>query len=74
MRPLQIPAVHQASPAIFTIDQAENECHGTNSIVDYLTKIAPVCFGRISLWTKIDFVGPEIGFQILPSAVAEVGE
>jgi hypothetical protein len=54
--------VHQAIAAIFTIDQAKNESHGTNSIVDYLTKIAPVCFVRISPWTKIDFVGPEIGF------------
>jgi hypothetical protein len=61
--PLEIPAMHQAGPAIFAIDEAKNECHGTNSVVDCMTKIAPVCFVRISLGTKIDFVGPEIGFR-----------
>lgn len=31
---LQVPDVQEAGPAIFAIDEAKDECHGTNSIVD----------------------------------------
>jgi hypothetical protein len=32
--------VQEAGPAIFAIDEAKNECHGTNSIVDCMTETA----------------------------------
>ena len=32
--PLEVLAVHQAGPAIFPIDQAKDDCHGINSVVD----------------------------------------
>ena len=45
--------MQEAGPAIFAIDEAKNECHGTNSIVDCITKTAaPVL--------RADFVGREI--------------
>jgi hypothetical protein len=45
--------VQEAGPAIFAIDEAKNECHGTNSIVDCMTKTA-------ALVLRADFVGREI--------------
>jgi hypothetical protein len=37
--------------------------HGTNSVVDYATKIAVLCFRPISSGEEIDFDGPEFGFR-----------
>jgi hypothetical protein len=31
---LQVPDVQEAGPAIFTINETKDECHGTNSVVD----------------------------------------
>jgi hypothetical protein len=35
---LQIPDVQEAGPAVFAIDEAKNECHGINSVVDRMTR------------------------------------
>src|SRR5580692_983401 len=39
---LQVPDVQEAGPAIFAIDEAKNECHGINSVVDRMSKTAAV--------------------------------
>jgi hypothetical protein len=59
---LEIFEMLEASPAIFEINQTKNERHGINSIVDYATKIAGLCFKSISSGDEIDFVGRENGF------------
>jgi hypothetical protein len=45
---LEISELQQAGPAIFAIDQAKNDGHGINSVVDYPTRIAALCFKPIS--------------------------
>jgi hypothetical protein len=60
---LEVFEMLEASPAIFAIDQVKNDCHGTNSIVDYLAKIAALCFRRISSGYEIDFADAKIGFH-----------
>lgn len=42
----------ETGPAIFAIDEAKNECHGTNSIVDCMTKTA-------ALVLRADFVASQ---------------
>src|ERR1700728_5253403 len=59
---LQVPDVQEAGPAIFAIDEAKNECHGINSVVDRMTTMQPLCCGPISSQAEIDVVGPENGF------------
>src|SRR5271163_4438242 len=64
---LQVPDVQEAGPAIFAIDEAKNECHGINSIVDRMTTVQPLCCGPISSQVEIDVVGPENGFRLIAS-------
>ena len=45
---LQVPDVQEAGPAIFAIDEAKNECHGINSVVDRMITMQPLCCGPIS--------------------------
>src|SRR5579859_555396 len=52
----------EAGPAIFAIDQAKNDAHGTNSVVDYPRRIAALCFRPISSADEFDFRKREIGF------------
>jgi hypothetical protein len=40
---LQVPDVQEAGPAIFAIDEAKNECHGINSVVDRMSKDCSRC-------------------------------
>jgi hypothetical protein len=67
---LEVFEIQDAGPAVFAIDQAKNDLHGTNSVVDYATKIAALCFRLVSSGTKIDFDGPEIGFRRCPRKMA----
>ena len=60
---LEVFETQEAGPAVFAIDQAKNDLHGTNSVVDYATKIAALCFRPISSGDEIDFDSPEIGFR-----------
>jgi hypothetical protein len=60
---LEVSEILEASPAVLAIDQAKNDLHGTNSVVDYATKIAVLCFRPISSGEEIDFDGPEFGFR-----------
>jgi hypothetical protein len=61
-RPLKIPVVRQAGPAIFPIDEAKDQGHGTNSVVDCMKRIAALCFMPISSGGEIGVVGPQSGF------------
>lgn len=54
----------EAGPAIFEINQAKHECHGINSLVDYATTIAALCFRPVSSGDEIDFAGRENGFRV----------
>jgi hypothetical protein len=69
---LQVPDVQETGPAIFAIDEAKNECHGINSIVDRTTTMQPLCCGPISSQAEIDFVGPENGFRGTASGNAPI--
>jgi hypothetical protein len=62
VRPLEIPAVLQAGPAIFPINEAKDQGHGTNSVVDRQQKIAALCFAPISWGHEIGVVRPQSGF------------
>src|ERR1700731_4355969 len=64
---LQIPDVLETGPAIFAIDEAKNECHGINSIVDRVPTMQPLRCGPISSQAEIDVVGPENGFRLITS-------
>jgi hypothetical protein len=44
--------MHQAGPAIFPIDEAQDDCHGINSVVDAPT-LQPLCFTGISSEAKL---------------------
>ncbi|HET7889073.1 MAG TPA: hypothetical protein VFL62_22830 [Bradyrhizobium sp.] len=59
---LEVFEILEASPAIFAVDQAKDDVHRTNSVVDYGIRIAALCFRPISSGDEIDFAGPEIGF------------
>jgi len=64
---LQVPDVQETGPAIFAIDEAKNECHGTNSIVDCMTKTAALALQADFVGEEIDVVGPENGFRLIAS-------
>jgi hypothetical protein len=52
-KPLEVPVVLQAGPAIFPIDEAKDQGHGINSFVDCTTMIAALYFAPISSGTKL---------------------
>src|ERR1700744_1480619 len=56
--PLEISVVRQAGPAIFPIDEAKDQGHGTSSVVDHMSRIAALCFAPISSGGEIGVVGP----------------
>jgi hypothetical protein len=63
---LEVFEILEAGPAVFAIDQAKNDLHGTNSVVDCPIRIAVLCFRSVSSGDEIDFDGPEFGFRRCP--------
>ena len=45
---LKVFEIQEAGPAVFAVDQAKNDLHRTNSVVDYATILAALCFRRTS--------------------------
>src|SRR5581483_7215431 len=74
IRALEKPVVQPEGPAVFPIDETEDQRHGTNSVVDYPTRIAALCFTSISSGDEIDVVRLKSGFvaggSTLPTAAA----
>jgi hypothetical protein len=64
---LQVPDVQEAGPAIFAIDEAKNECHGINSVVDRVAKTAALVLRADFVGREIDVVGLENGFRQIAS-------
>jgi hypothetical protein len=58
--------MHQAGPAIFPIDEAKDECHGINSVVDALT-LQPLCFTGISSEAKLMSLSRNLASWMGPS-------
>jgi hypothetical protein len=45
---LKVFEIQEAGPAVFAVDQAKNDLHRTNSVVDYAIILAALCFRRTS--------------------------